>query len=100
VSARIFAEAVVRNLCAEDARASFLEVRARGKTAVIGYESVGEWIPLLRIAGGSGAYNVADLQVRHRSSWQPTLIRGVPAKLAQELAGPIAFVWQLHVDPT
>lgn len=99
MSAGVFAEAVVRNLCAADARASFLEVRAQGKTAVIGYESESEWIPLLRIAGGSGAYNVADLQVRHRSSWQSTLVRGVPAKLAQALAGPMAFVWQLHADP-
>ena len=99
MSAKIFAEAVVRNLSATDTRASFLKVRARGKTAVIGYESEGDWIPLLRIAGGSGAYNVADLQVRHRSSWQPTFIRGVPAKLAQELSGPLAFLWELHVDP-
>ncbi len=96
MSAERFANAVVREIVTADERASFLAVRARGKTAVIGYDDDGEWVPLFRVAHGSGAYNVANLQVRHGRSWQPTLVRGAPARIAEELIGPLRFLWEQH----
>lgn len=91
-----FARQVVDAVVAADERANFLEIRPRGKTAVIGYDDQGQWVPLFRIAHGSGAYNVANLQVRHGSSWQPTFVRGIPAKVAEELIGPLRFLWEQH----
>lgn len=85
MSAEWFAQQVIDAVVEADERASFLAVRARGKTAVIGYDDEGDWVPLFRVAHGSGAYNVANLQVRHRTSWKPTLVRGVPVKIAEEL---------------
>jgi len=96
MNAASFANDVVREIVAADERASFLAVRARGKIAVIGYDDAGEWVPLFRVAHGSAAYNVANLQVRHRNSWQPTLVRGVPATIAEELIGPLRFLWEPH----
>lgn len=96
MNAERFADLVLRELVNRDELARFLSVRARGKTAAIGYEVDEEWVPLLRIANGSAAYNVADLQVRHRRKWQPTFVRGVPAVIAENLAGPLRFVWELH----
>lgn len=100
MSAEWFAQQVIDAVVEADERASFLAVRARGKTAVIGYEDEGDWVPLFRVAHGSGAYNVANLQVRHRTSWMPTLVRGVPAKVAEELIGPLRFLWEQHAHIT
>ena len=97
MNAKVFAGRLLDRLTTADPAAAFLKVRARGKTAVLGYECEGEWIPLLRVAGGSGAYNVADLQVRHRTSWQPTFTRGVPAVLAGQLAEALRFTWAMHI---
>ena len=98
MNAKLFAERLLHELTTADQAAAFLRVRARGKTAVLGYECEGEWVPLLRVGGGSGAYNVADLQVRHRTSWQPTFTRGVPAVLAKQLAEPLRFTWAMHIS--
>lgn len=96
LSAESFANAVLRDLVKADQRAEFLAVRARGKTAVLGYDDEGEWVPLFRIAGGSAAFNVADLQVRHQRGWQPTFVRGVPKLIAEQLSGPLRFLWEFH----
>jgi hypothetical protein len=96
MSAERFANCVIREMVALDERAGFLTVRARGRTAVLGYDDDGEWIPVFRVAHGSGAYNVANLQVRHRRSWQSTLVRGTPAILAEHLLGPLHFLWVHH----
>ena len=98
MSAERFAQAVVDAVAAAENDARFLVVRARGKTAVIGYDDSGEWVPLFRIAHGSGAYNVADLQVRHGRAWEPTHVRGVPVKIAEELVGPLRFLWEMHAQ--
>ncbi len=97
MSAQYFADCVLKELKNLDPQSDFLQVRARGKTAVLGYEDQSEWVPIFRIAGGSGAYNVADLQVRHRTTWQPTFIRGVPAVLAKQLASELRFIWESHI---
>ena len=96
MNAGSFAQAVLRAVIAADERASFLTARPHGKTAVIGFLDDGEWVPVFRITGGSGAYNVASLQVRHRTTWQPTLVRGVPAAVAEQLIGPLRFLWEQH----
>ena len=96
MNAGSFAESVLKAVIAADERARFLSARQRGKTAIIGYLDEGEWVPVFRITGGSAAYNVADLQVRHGSSWQPTLVRGIPAVVAEALSGPLRFLWEQH----
>ncbi len=97
MSAKYFANCVIEEMVAVDERADFLRVRARGKTAVLGYYDDREWVPVFRVAHGSGAYNVANLQVRYRRSWQPTPVRGTPARLAEHLLGPLHFLWQQHL---
>lgn len=96
MNAGSFAQSVLKAVVAADERASFLDVRQRGKTAVIGFIEDDEWIPVFRISGGSGAYNVANLDVRHRTSWQPTFVRGVPSAIADQLIGPLRFLWEQH----
>ncbi len=96
MNAESFAISVIQKIVAADKRASFLAVRARGRTAVIGYDDAGEWVSILRFAHGSGSYNVADLQVRHHRSWKPTFVRGTPERIADELIGPLRFLWEQH----
>jgi hypothetical protein len=96
MNAESFAIQVLRELTAHNALAQFLTIRARGKTAVLGYEIDDEWVPLFRVANGSAAFNVADLQIRHRETWQFTFIRGIPPFIAEALAGPLKPFWELH----
>lgn len=95
-AAESFGRRVLRELIEHNELARFLTVRARGKTAVLGYEVDDDWIPLFRFANGSAAFNVADLQIRHRQTWQFTFVRGVPAFIAEALAGPLRLFWELH----
>jgi hypothetical protein len=90
-----FANHVLRGLRERDARAEGLDVRVRGKAAVLGYLEDGEWVPLLRLSNPSAAVNVMNLDVRHHGRWAPTFIRGVPAAIIDELVGPLGFTWQL-----
>ena len=96
MNAHSFTDCVLRELRKLNPNTDFLTVRSRGKSAVIGYENDAEWIPLFRIVGGSAAFNVANLQVRHKTSWAPTFIRGVPKDVASELAGNLSFIWEIH----
>jgi hypothetical protein len=96
MNAQLFAQRVVDKLAQQDATACFLEVRGRGSTATIGYHDVGEWVGLLRIAHGSAAYNVANLEVRHRQSWQPTFVRSMPDQVAASLLGDLRLLWEGH----
>jgi len=96
MNAKSFGLQVLRELIEHNELAQFLTVRARGKTAVLGYEIDEDWVPLFRFANGSAAFNVADLQIRHRETWKPTFVRGVPAMLAEALAGPLRPFWELH----
>jgi hypothetical protein len=96
MNAQSFTECVLRELRKLNPDAEFLAVRARGKSAVIGYSDNDEWVPIFRLVGGSAAFNVANLQVRHRNRWDPTFIRGVPKDVASELAGNLSFIWEIH----
>jgi hypothetical protein len=51
---------------------------------------------VFRIMRGNGAHNVASLQVRHRTTWQPTVGRGVPVAVAEQFVGPLRFLWEQH----
>lgn len=97
MSAKHFGDCTLRALTQFDERANFLKVHATGSTCVIGYELDDLWIPLFRIAHGSAAFNVANLQVRHKSRWEPTFSRGTPEMIAEQLAGPFKFFWELHL---
>lgn len=93
-----FGDEVVHLLRVESDLAAFLLVRARGKTATIGVMDADEWVPLLRMVNGSGAFNVMDLQVRHKRSWARTGHRGIPAALVTELLGPLRFTWEMEAE--
>lgn len=93
-----FGEEVVRLLRADSEVASLLLVRARGKTATIGVMDANEWVPLLRMANGSGAFNVMDLQVRHKHSWARTGHRGMPTAVVDALLGPLRFTWEMEAE--
>lgn len=98
MDARAFAGQVLAALVKLDPRASALEVRARGPAAVIGLEDEGEFVPLLRVAAPSAHYNVMSLFVSHHGRWLPTLKRGTPQQLADELAGPLQHLWAIPVQ--
>lgn len=73
-------------------------MHARGPAAVIGLEDEGEFVPLLRLAAPSARHNVMSLFVSHHGRWQPTLKRGTPQLLADELAGPLQHLWSIPVE--
>jgi hypothetical protein len=52
-------------------------------------------VPLLRLGAPSAACNVMSLFVSHRRQWMPTFLRGTPAQLAEQLAGPFAYLWAI-----
>ncbi len=93
-----FATSLLAELRQRDARAHALVCRARGKSAVLGIEDQGEFVPLLKLDAGSAAFNVMSLFVRHRRRWQPTFERGIPKDLAEIIAGPLSFLWSIHAD--
>lgn len=93
-----FANRVLRGLRERDPRAEALDARVRGKRAVFGYVDDGEWVPLLRLSNPSAAANVMNLDVRHKTRWAPTFVRGVPDVIVDHLAGPLSFTWQLHLS--
>ena len=80
-----------------DPRARRLDVRARGKTAVLALEDGDERIPLLRLSSPSASYNVMSLDVRQRSRWAPTFERGTPQALAEILTEKLQFTWATWV---
>jgi hypothetical protein len=81
-----------------DPRAAALIRRSRGKASIIGIEDDGEFVPLLKLDAGSAAFNVMSLFVHHQGRWQPTLKRGIPNDLAEILAGPLNYLWTMHVE--
>lgn len=97
-NARSFASSLLAELRQCDPRAHALICRARGKSAVIGIEDEGEFVPLLKLDAGSAAFNVMSLFVHHHGRWQPTLQRGIPKDLAEILAGPFSYLWTMHAD--
>ena len=98
MSAQSFASSLLAELRRLDPRAAALLIRARGQTAVIGIEDDGEFVPLLKLAGASGKFNVMSLHVYHNGRWQPTLKRSTPAGLAEPLTGEIQHVWTIPVE--
>lgn len=74
-----------------------LDVRVRGGTATFGFVEEGQWVALLRLSNGSGAFNVMDLSVRQKRGWASTGVRGVPNALAEALLGPLRFTWEVDV---
>lgn len=97
--AALFANRVLKRLQDESELArTWLQARPRGTTATIGLGEDGDWVPLLRFANGSGAFNVMDLQVRDKNRWASTGVRGVPDAVADYLSGPLRFTWEFQVQ--
>lgn len=97
--AALFAHRVLKRLHDDSELAkTWLQARPRGTTATIGLEEEGDWIPLLRFANGAGAFNVMDLQVRDKTTWARTGVRGVPNVVADQLVGPLRFTWEFQVQ--
>lgn len=48
-----------------------------------------------KVGSPSGACTVMSLFVYHHRQWLPTRLRGTPARLAEELAGPFADLWSI-----
>lgn len=96
MSADSFASEVLRTLVSSQPQAVFIQVRTRGKTATLGYLDHTEWVPLFRLTHASPTFAIANLQVRQGRRWQPTMVRGSAATIADELAGPLQFTWQFH----
>ncbi len=93
--ARYFGESVLRKLHEDSELARrWLRARPRGKTCTLGLEEEDEWTPLLRLANGSGAFNVMDLQVRNKKTWAYTGVRGIPDVVAKELLESLRFTWE------
>lgn len=92
-----FAQHVLFELRKHCPDAQALQPRKGRGGADIGIEENGEFEPLLRVANGSKAANVMSLWVRHHGRWMPTFVRGTPAIIAAQLAGPFRYLWQLHV---
>jgi hypothetical protein len=87
----------LKSLCPE---ASVLEARTAHQGAVIGLEDEGEWVPLLKLAGGSAACNVMWLLVADGPRWTPTGLKGTPAKLATHLSQQYAYLWAIAAAMT
>ena len=96
--AESFANIVLRQLRAADPIAGRLELRARGKTAIVGVVDADLWVPLFRLSNPSNSFNVMSLDVRHHQRWEPTYTRGVPADIVSALIGPLRFTWQAEVS--
>ncbi len=95
MSAHDFASRLLGELRQRDPRARALQTRpGRKSTVEIGIDDEG-FVPLLRLSGGSAKFNVMSLLVRHRNTWAPTFQRGTPAALAEQLAGPLHYLWTL-----
>jgi hypothetical protein len=93
-----FAASLLGELRQRDPRAAALVRRSRGKASIIGIHDDGEFVPLLKLDAGSTSFNVMSLFVYHHGSWQPTLKRGIPADLADQLAGPLSYLWTIAVE--
>ena len=97
-TAETFATRVLQSLQVQAPLAEHLDVRKRGKTATIGLEDQGEWVPLIRLANGSASFNVMSLEVRSHGRWEPTGVRGVPKDVAAALATTLRFLWEFEVN--
>lgn len=93
-----FAARLLVQLHEADAEAEPIVFRIRGKTVVFGFIDNDEWVPLFRLSSPSPSANIMLLDVHHGRSWAPTPFRGLPAALANELAGPLAYIWRLPLQ--
>lgn len=101
MSARSFAASLLAEMRSIDSRAAKLRTAARGKadkTAVIGIDDDGEFVPLLKLTGASGKFNVMTVLVHHHGQWRPTFKRGTPKTLAQPFTGELQHLWTIPLE--
>ena len=92
-----FAGSVVSELRQRDERAVVLQVKSKGKKAVLGIEDDGEFVPLLLLGAPTPKINKMMLFVNHEGDWQPTFHKGTPKMLAELLAGELSHTWLIAV---
>jgi hypothetical protein len=97
IDAYCFAQMLTARLRDRCPEAAPLKARKGREAADVGIEDDGEFVPLLRLRNASKACNVMSLWVHHREQWLPTFVRGTPAELAEQLAGPLAHLWRIPV---
>jgi hypothetical protein len=93
-----FAQLLLNEMATVAPSARRLNVRARGKTAVLGIKDEHGWVPLLRLSHPSASGDVMSLDIRQHSGWAPSLQRGTPKLLAEILTGPLHFTWLSWVN--
>ncbi len=99
MSAQVFAQELVYALGRHDPRALLLKVKiAPQKTAVIGLEDEDEWIPLLKLGAATPTFAKMMLMVRHGNRWTPTMQKGSPEQLAEQLANSLRHLWQIPLE--
>lgn len=95
-TAEAYANLVLHELRGAHPVAAALQVRARGKTATVGIDDHGSWVPLFRFSSPSASFNVMSLDVRHHERWEPTYVRGVPADAVGALLDELRFIWEIE----
>ena len=99
MSAQVFAQELVRALARYDPRALLLKTRkAPQKAAIIGLEDEGEWTPLLKLGAATPKFAKMMLMVRQGNRWTPTMQKGSPEQLAEQLASSLRHLWQIPLE--
>jgi len=76
-------------------RAAALWVAAEPKMAVLGIDDHGEAVPVFALGHATPKYNKMYLFVPQGEHWAPTFKKGTPAMLAEELTGPLSYLWTI-----
>lgn len=101
MSATYFAGCLLAQMRSIDPRAAGLRAVAADradKTAVIGIDDEGEFVPLLKLTGASASFNVMSVLVQHHGQWRPTFKRGTPKTLAEPFTGELQHLWTIPLE--
>ena len=95
-----FTRLLLQELKQRDPRAAALQLQQApgAKKVSLGVMDEGQFVPLLGLDNASAAVNVMSVWVWHQGQWKPTFRRGTPAQLAEQLTGPLHFLWTIAVD--
>ena len=101
MGANYFANSLLAEMRRIEPRAAGLRAVAvdrADKTAVIGIDDEGEFVPLLKLTRASAKFNVMSVLVHHRGQWQTTFKRGTPTTLAQPFTGELQHLWIIPLE--
>ena len=97
MSAVGFAQEMLARLRELDERAGALQARGDGREAMVGLIDDGEFDAVLRLGAGSAKLNKMMIFAPQGNNWAPTMTKGTPDMLAEELAGALSFLWTIPV---